>query len=97
MWHQDLYGKCNLWGYGFLNVPTQQGFHKLTCRTWRPVGNLSDQIITFFSGEGLQLTNKETILSSNERYKIQTEPEGEVKLHLYVIPKDFGKFGIETK
>ena len=43
VWHQDGYGRSELYGYGFCHVPTSPGEHRIECVTWRPTGNLAEQ------------------------------------------------------
>mmetsp|Transcript_6356 Transcript_6356/g.19782 ORF Transcript_6356/g.19782 Transcript_6356/m.19782 type:complete len:127 (+) Transcript_6356:65-445(+) len=44
VWGVDQFGRCELAGYGCCMVPTHAGTHELTVRTWRPCGNLREQI-----------------------------------------------------
>ncbi|KAG7275388.1 hypothetical protein CRUP_021586 [Coryphaenoides rupestris] len=38
VWHQDSFGRCQLYGYGYCHVPSSPGHHRLRCATWRPWG-----------------------------------------------------------
>ncbi len=44
MWHHDKYGRDDLYGYGFVHVPTAPGAHEVECLTWRPVGSFGEQV-----------------------------------------------------
>ncbi|XP_069677122.1 B9 domain-containing protein 2-like isoform X2 [Periplaneta americana] len=37
VYHQDQFGRSEIYGYGFCHVPTASGNHILDCVTWRPV------------------------------------------------------------
>ena len=90
----DAYGRLELAGYGCCMVPTTAGMHELRCATWRPCGSLREQLKTFFLGGVPRLKHKEVIASSADRFRLQTEPAGEVLLRLSVLPKDMAKFGV---
>lgn len=83
--------------YGCIHVPSQPGDHRIECYTWKPLGNLQDKITSLFTGESLKLTNEQVIFSGDERFKLQTETKGKITLQLFVVMKNFDKFGIETK
>ncbi|CAG2119082.1 unnamed protein product [Medioppia subpectinata] len=95
VWHQDSFGRCNICSYGFIHMPSQGGYHKITCHTWRPIGSLSDQISQFFTEDSLKLMNEEIITNEN-RSRLQTQAMGSVNLELYVVFKNFEIYGIET-
>lgn len=38
VYHQDQFGRSEIYGYGFCHVPTAPGCHSFECVTWRPVG-----------------------------------------------------------
>ncbi|RWS22362.1 B9 domain-containing protein 2-like protein, partial [Leptotrombidium deliense] len=97
VWKQDLYGKCTLCSYGFSNIPVEPGFHEFRCFTWKPLGKKEDQIAALFTGAGLRLTHTSTISENFERFRLQTEPSGEITIQLFVIFKNFDTFGIDTK
>jgi len=97
VWHQDSFGRCNICSYGFVHIPSQAGYHKISCHTWRPVGTVTDQISQLFTGESLKLTNEEIIIKNDDRFRLQTQAMGQVNLELYVVLKNFDKYGIETK
>lgn len=51
VYHQDRFGRNELYGYGFTNIPTTPGSHTIEISTWRPTGTFSDQlwgIYTFY-------------------------------------------------
>lgn len=95
VYHQDQFGRNELFGYGFLHLPTSPGTHHLTCVTWRPTGSLSEEIKRFFLGGGLQLKKPDTIYSGVDRNKLQTESMGKVYIEIGIILRNFHKYGIE--
>ena len=90
----DVYGRVELAGYGCCIVPTSPGTHELSCPTWRPTGTLREQFSTFFLGGAPRLKQKEVITASTDRFRLQTEPAGEVRLRLSVLPKDMARYGV---
>lgn len=92
---EDKFGKVSFVSYGFTYLPSQPGFHQIKCYTWKPVGNIQDRIYSLFTDSSLILKDNEIISNSYERFKIQTETKGIILLELYIITKNFDKFGIE--
>ncbi len=90
----DAYGRVELAGYGCCIIPTSAGTHELRCATWRPCGSLREQFSTFFLGGFPRLKQKEIITAPTDRFRLQTEPAGEVLLKLSVMPKDFARYGV---
>lgn len=90
----DQYGRIELAGYGCCIVPTSPGTHELRCPTWRPCGTLREQFWTFFLGGTPRLKHTEVISSSADRFRLQTEPAGDVLLRLSVLPKDLARYGV---
>ena len=90
----DRYGRVELAGYGCCIIPTTAGTHEVRCPTWRPCGSLREQFWTFFLGGTPTLTHKEVIASSSDRFRLQSEPAGDVLLQLSVLPRDFSKYGV---
>lgn len=48
----------------------------------------------FFLGGGPRLKQKELVTAQADRYRLQTEPSGEVLLQLSVMPKDLARHGV---
>lgn len=95
VWHQDSYGRNELYGYGFCHVPTSPGTHKISCPTWRPAGTFREQVSQCFVGGGPQLKNPDLIYSGADRYRLNTIAMGDVHMNLGVILRNFDKYGIE--
>ena len=55
---------------------------------------MREQISTFFLGGVPTLKHKEVIATPVDRFRLQTEPSGEVHLTIGVITKDFRRYGI---
>lgn len=93
---EDIYGRTQLVGYGFVHLPTSPGYHELQCPTWVLSGTMTEQVQSFFVGSGPQLLSEDVIASSSDRYRLQTIASGTVFISLYVLTRNFGKFGIES-
>ncbi|KAL3310421.1 B9 domain-containing protein 2, partial [Cichlidogyrus casuarinus] len=63
--------------------------------TWRPVGSVLEQLSTKLVGGGPHLRKLDVVFSPNDRFLLQTESMGKIKLQLNVILRNFQKFGIE--
>ncbi|XP_016332772.1 B9 domain-containing protein 2-like isoform X1 [Sinocyclocheilus anshuiensis] len=96
VWHQDSFGRCQLYGYGYIHVPSSPGQHHLQCVTWRPLGSWQDQLAEMFVGGGPQLRSPDLIYSGADRYRLHTVGMGTVELELCVILRHFDRYGVES-
>lgn len=96
VWKQDFYGRNTLTSYGFVHVPCEPGFHRLECFTWKPVGNYVDQVYSLFTGGSLRLQNSDIVRDGSDRFRLQTEASGKLIVELYVVMRNFERFGVET-
>ena len=96
VWHQDSYGRNELYGYGFCHLPTSPGIHEISVPTWKPSGSFQETVTEIFLGGGAQLRNPDLIYSSADRYHLRTAAMGKVHLRLGVILRNFDKYGIEV-
>uniref|UniRef100_A0A7S0F771 B9 domain-containing protein 2 n=1 Tax=Phaeocystis antarctica TaxID=33657 RepID=A0A7S0F771_9EUKA len=96
VWGVDGFGRNELVGYGVCMLPTSPGLHELRCATWRPCGSMREQISTFFLGGVPTLKHKEVITQPIDRFRLQTEPSGDVHLTLGVLTKDFARYGVSS-
>ncbi|KAB5548961.1 hypothetical protein PHYPO_G00061690 [Pangasianodon hypophthalmus] len=96
VWHQDSFGRCQLYGYGYCHVPSSPGQHRLQCVTWRPVGTWQEQLAQMFVGGGPQLRSSDLIYSGADRYRLHTEAMGTVELELCIILRHFERYGVES-
>jgi hypothetical protein len=46
----DSWDRTVLVGCGFIEVPRQPGTHKVSARTWKPIGGLHSRVSEFFIG-----------------------------------------------
>ena len=95
VWHQDTFGRNELYGYGFCHIPTSPGTHDIVCPTWRPAGTFREQISQMFLGGSAQLRNPDLIYSGADRYHLRTQAMGKVHMQVSVILRNFDKYGIE--
>lgn len=96
VWHQDSFGRCQLYGYGYIHVPSSPGQHRLQCVTWRPLGSWQDQLSEMFVGGGPQLRSPDLIYSGADRYRLHTVGMGTVELELCIILRHFDRYGVES-
>ena len=85
VWHQDSFGRNELYGYGYCHIPTSPGIHIVECPTWRPIGTIWEQISQTFLGGGPQLKNPDLIYSGSDRYHLRTQAMGKVHLEIGLI------------
>ncbi|XP_059484468.1 B9 domain-containing protein 2-like isoform X2 [Neocloeon triangulifer] len=94
--HQvDKYGRSELAGYGFCNIPSSPGLHNLVVPTWRPRGSARDRFRQFFLGGSTQLTEPNLVCTSEDRYQLSTESMGNVLLELGIVLRNFKNQGVE--
>ena len=97
VWRQDFYGRTFLASYGFTHIPSEPGFHRLECHTWKPVGNFRDQVYAMFEAGSLRLEDNDAVYDGTNRYRLRTEASGKVIVELYVITRNFERFGVNTR
>ncbi|KAH6566472.1 hypothetical protein BASA62_006657 [Batrachochytrium salamandrivorans] len=61
VFHQDMFGRNELYGYGFAHIPSSPGLHQIDISTWRPMGTAMDQLWSYFLGATPQLKNLDLI------------------------------------
>ncbi|XP_037959524.1 B9 domain-containing protein 2 [Teleopsis dalmanni] len=83
-------------GYGFAHIPTRPGTHKLEIPTWKiaPTSFL-ESVQEKFGGGGLALSKADLVFTGLERYKLQTRTSGKILIDLYLICRNFAKYGVE--
>ncbi|KAI9141385.1 B9 domain-containing protein [Paraphysoderma sedebokerense] len=94
VYHQDRFGRHELYGYGFVHIPTSPGTYQLECVTWRPTGTLTDQISAFFLGTTPSLRSQSLVTSSADRFKLTTQAMGRIYVEVSVISKGFEQYGV---
>ncbi|KAG6926288.1 B9 protein domain 2, partial [Chelydra serpentina] len=95
VWHQDPFGRRELYGYGFCHAPSSPGWHALACVTWLPRGSWPERLSQLFVGGGPQLLNSDLIYTGADRYRLQTTAAGTVHLELGVLLRHFARYGVE--
>ena len=92
---QDSWGRNRIEGYGFLEIPSEEGHHTIKVQTWWPRGNLFAEIHSFFLGGSIKILRIDEIIKSYHldekgwdivnRFGIETEDSGEILIRLNVI------------
>ena len=76
----------------FVQIETSEGL----VLTFLCSGSAMDQVQSYFVGSGPQLINDDVIASGSDRYRLQTIASGTVYLSLFLVTRNFNKFGIES-
>jgi B9 domain-containing protein 2 len=96
VFQEDMFGRNELVGYGFVHVPSAPGCHELECSCWRPMSaSWSDEVQAFFVGGNPQLKTTDMIANNVDRYKLQTRSSGRVSFRISVMLKGFSKHGFQ--
>uniref|UniRef100_H2Z3A6 B9 domain-containing protein 2 n=1 Tax=Ciona savignyi TaxID=51511 RepID=H2Z3A6_CIOSA len=95
VWYQDIHGRNELYGYGFVHVPSSPGCHTIECVTWKPNGTFQEELMQYFVGGCPQLKNPDLVYAGADRYKLHTTAMGKVQIRLNVILRNFDKYGVE--
>lgn len=96
VWQQDAYRRSAPCAYGVAHLPSTPGHHKIEITTWRPIGSSSEEVSFFFTGGGLRLESTSILSESQERFRLQTESSGTITFDLFIITRNFERFGIES-
>ena len=100
VWSIDSHGVGELVSYGFCNVPTSPGFHRVDCRTWRPRSTDAEEIRRFYVGDNPRIAKEHfDILFGKawaQRNALETVGSGTIHLELDIILKNFESEGVET-
>ncbi|KAJ3407064.1 hypothetical protein CcCBS67573_g03926 [Chytriomyces confervae] len=94
VFRQDMFGRNELYGYGFVHVPTTPGTHVLEVATWRPAGTLMDQVWSFFLGATPQLKSMDLIHNPSDRFRLHTIAMGKIHVTLSIAVRGFEKHGV---
>ncbi|KAJ3124894.1 B9 domain-containing protein 2 [Physocladia obscura] len=97
VFYQDMFGRNELYGYGFIHIPTTPGLHTVECVTWRPAGTFMDQVWTFFLGATPQLKSLDLVHNPSDRFRLQTVAMGKIHLELSIIVRGFEKHVVAPK
>ena len=81
-------------GYGFAHIPATPGSHKIEIVTWRPCGNLSDQLWANYLGATPQLKDQSLVYEPVDRFRLLTQSMGKVHAKLWIVIRNFVKTGV---
>lgn len=79
-----------------MHVPSEPGHHRIECHTWKPIGSYLDQVYTLFASGALRLQDPNVINEGTDRFRLQTEASGKLTLDLFVVMRNFDRFGVNT-
>ncbi|KAJ3322098.1 B9 domain-containing protein 2 [Boothiomyces sp. JEL0866] len=88
VYYQDMFGRHELYGYGFTHLPTTPGHHQIEIPTWRPCGSTSEQIWTMFLGATPQLKDLNMIYDPTDRFRLMTKSMEELERNNIVQKHD---------
>lgn len=96
VWGVDLFGKCNISAYSYLSVPSRPGLYRLTCSTWRPIGDLRRRLIDWITGYRMHLVDPSDVVGNGiNRHAIHSQSMGTITVELTVILRGFEKYGVD--
>jgi len=76
----------NVVSYGVMDLPRTKGFHKLTCSTWTPMGDLNSASLSFFLQTFPRLKARDVIAQNlDKREFLNTASSGNVLVEFEVI------------
>ena len=87
-------GRDSLAGYGIGTVPCHQGEYTINVHCWRPLDPNNDAQGSLL-GVYPELELKDLLLSSCDRFGLETETTGVVKVKIGVMIKDFNLHGVQ--
>eukprot|EP00842_Homolaphlyctis_polyrhiza_P005153 jgi/Hompol1/5639/HPOL_004609-RA len=94
VYHQDMFGRNELYGYGFAHIPSAPGLHRIDISTWRPIGSPMDQLWSYFLGATPQLKNMDLVDNPIDRLRLITTSMGKVHMEIFVMVRNFATNGI---
>eukprot|EP00300_Choanocystis_sp_HF-7_P034409 c47133_g1_i1.p2 GENE.c47133_g1_i1~~c47133_g1_i1.p2 ORF type:complete len:185 (-),score=17.50 c47133_g1_i1:108-662(-) len=96
VWHQDTYGRCELYGYGFVHVPSAPGQFDLEIRTWRPKLSFWESLKAWLVGGSPELVTDDVVTSPMDRFSLVTETMGLVQVSIGIILRGFAENGVSV-
>ncbi|KAI8918872.1 B9 domain-containing protein [Entophlyctis helioformis] len=94
VYHQDMFGRNELYGYGFAHIPTSPGVHMIDIATWRPVGTPADQLWSYYLGATPQLKNMDLVDNPADRFRLITTSMGKVHVEVAIVMRNFESNGM---
>lgn len=96
LWGVDWLSRCNISAYGFSSIPSKPGMHRLTCSTWRPVGDFRRRLVDYVTGYRMHLLDPSDVISNGlNRHVIHSASMGTLIVELNVILKGFEQYGVD--
>ena len=81
-------------GYGIATLPSHPGQYQVKVPCWRPV-DFNNEAQGTLLGIYPELELKDLLLSSLDRFGLETESTGSVKVNVGVMLKDFDLHGVK--
>jgi len=95
VWRLDSSNKIDTFSYGVMDLPRTKGYHKLSCSTWSPMGDLNSGSLSFFLQTFPRLKQRDLLAQSlDKREVLNTTSSGNVLVELEVITKNFKILGV---
>lgn len=97
VWRLDESNKLDLYSYGVFHLPRTNGFHRIECETWTPVGNWKASALSILTGAQPRLSAEHLGLNAKDSYQyLNSQTNGTVVIELETVMKNFSKLGIST-
>ncbi len=87
-------GRDSLAGYGVATLPCHQGEYEIKVPCWRPI-DPNNEAQGSLLGIYPELEMKDLLLSGLDRFGLETESTGTVKVAVGVMLKDFNLHGVK--
>jgi len=92
----DDWGRHRIQGYGFLQIPNEPGFYRVTVPTYRPIEDLYTEVYSYYLGGSVRIENpwemsstftldEESEETSINRYGLTTISAGDVVVQFSVV------------
>ncbi|KAL7746412.1 hypothetical protein RI367_008256 [Sorochytrium milnesiophthora] len=94
VFEHDTFGRQQLCGYGYVDIPAVPGTHHVECATWQVVGSLYSRLQAYFLGLTPALKHGELVHTASDRFKLRTRACGRVILEVTVVVRGFEQHGV---
>ncbi|EGD82061.1 B9 domain-containing protein 2 [Salpingoeca rosetta] len=95
VYHQDDFGRNELYGYGVCHIPMSPGSHTLECACCQPSTSGIESFYQSLVGGSLQLKSDDAVHTQVDRFKLKTKTMGTVHVQLNIVTRGFEAYGIE--
>ena len=90
-----MQGRYSIGGYGIGIVPFSAGQHTIKIDCWRPKPQgFFKRMASSILGVQPELTFKDMVMSTAERFGLECETTGSIEIDVGVITKDFAVHGV---